>query len=51
MPIPRQRVDKHIPAEAKVRNKERPQHEGNIRVTSVAKQRAVNITIEEVFSI
>jgi hypothetical protein len=57
MPIARQRVAKHIPAEANARNnstfiaRQRPQYAGNNRITSVAMQRAVNTTIEEeVFS-
>jgi tRNA(Arg) A34 adenosine deaminase TadA len=51
--IARQRAGKHIPAEANVRKnrtsivRQRPKYEGKNRITSVAMQHAVNITIEE----
>jgi hypothetical protein len=58
MPIPRERVAVHIPAEANARNnrtyiaRQRPKYEGNNRIISVAMQRAVITTTEEdVFSI
>jgi hypothetical protein len=53
MSIARQRVTKHIPAEANARNnktsiaRQRPQYAGNIRIISFAMQRVVNTTIEE----
>jgi hypothetical protein len=56
-PIARQRVAKHIPAEANAWNnrasivRQRQQYPGNNRITIVSMQRAINMTIkEETFS-
>jgi hypothetical protein len=58
IPIARQRIAKHIPAEANTQNnrtfiaRERPQYAGYNRITSVVMQHTVNTTIhEDVFSI